>query len=90
MQPTTSPITDRTVTITRKHARRPHPVTHRATPQPQYRQGQTKSRQPDEQSPRSRVLAAFREVAHGVHDTAAHTRTLLFYRSGGQRWANRT
>lgn len=88
MQPTTSPITDRTVTITRKHARRPHSVSRRPAPQPQFGPGHPTTRQQDEQSPRSRVVEAFRDLAHAVDASIAEEQTKAFYRSSGQEWAH--
>jgi hypothetical protein len=88
MQITTTPIAARSVAITHNPTRRPHAVSRHFAPQPQFRPGQSITRRQDVQSPRSRVLEAFHEMAHGIATPAAQAHTELFYRSSGQEWAH--
>ena len=86
MQPTTTPITERSVAIVRKHARQPHSASrHQAS---RHHPGQSATQRQAGQSARLSVLEAFRAMARGVATAAAEEQTRSFYRSSGQEWAH--
>jgi len=85
MQPTTTPITERSVAIVRKHARQPHSASrHQAS---RHRPGQSTTQRQAGQSTRLHVLEAFQAMAHGAATATAEAHTRSFYRSSGQEWA---
>ena len=86
MQRTTTPITEQSVVIIRKHARHPHSASRHQTSQ--HRPGQSATQRQAGQSARLSVLEAFRAMARGVATAAAEEQTRSFYRSSGQEWAH--
>ncbi|MCG6875517.1 MAG: hypothetical protein LJE97_10550 [Betaproteobacteria bacterium] len=84
MQTTITPTAERSITIIRKHARRPHPASRHPAPP-----SHARAEQPiTEQTPRARVLDGFRNMARGVDVSTAEEQTKAFYRSSGQQWAH--
>lgn len=70
--PTISTTRGRATRAARKPARRAHRAPRRTAAQPR--------------SLRTRVAVAFRQMAHGVQDKAAHAGTVAFYRATGHAW----
>ena len=84
MHTTTAPTAERSVTIIRRHARRPH-----SAPQYPAWQDQVSSEQPVAvQTSRSLVLDGFRRLARGTDASTAEEQTKAFYRASGQAWAH--
>jgi len=83
MQTTITPTAERSTTIVRRPAHRPH---HASRHPAVYTKAPTGQPIASERM-RSSVADAFRKMAHGVAASTAEDQTKDFYRSGGQDWA---
>jgi hypothetical protein len=79
MEATTFPTAEQAITIIRKQARHTQPAQRKQIRPEQPITGET---------PRSRILDAFRTMAHGADASTAHEQTKAFYRSSGMEWAH--
>jgi hypothetical protein len=83
MEATTFPTAEQAITIIRKQARHAQPP----VPQPAQRSPIQPEQPVTAETLRSRVLDAFRTMAHGTDAPTAHEHTKAFYRSSGMEWA---
>jgi hypothetical protein len=82
METTTFPSAEQAIAIIRKQARHTHPT------QPSQRSPIRSEQAVTGEIQRSRVIDAFRTMAHGTDAAAAQEQTKAFYRSSGMAWAH--